>query len=793
VCSIRNKTDDFIHHVTAANYDLCCISETWLRSDDPYDDAVIAQLKISGYDFKHSPRHQRNRGGGLAIFHKDEIKVCVLHEKNYTTFELVLWNVKCGDINTIIACVYRPPYSSKHRHSVPAFVNEFSECWSSILASYQASKLILLGDFNIHVDNPDNTDTIAFNEMLDSFDCNQIVHVPTHTSGHTLDLCIVPAVSDLNVSSPKAEYFISDHTFLAFHLNVSRPPSETFTISSRNTGKIDTEAFQKDLISTCDDLILKSGCDLAEDYDIQLRALLDSHAPMTVKSVKSRKRVAWFDKSAGEMKKQARKLERRWKKSGCSSDLVIYKDARILYRKYLKECKSSHFQAAITAAKGNTKKLYAVVRGLMGKQQSNPLPERSSDAALAQEFANYFTTKIEKIRNDLQHVPRYEPSGMCTTLMSDFIALSEDNVKKLVLNSKSSTSDNDPLPSALVKQHIDILCPVITKLVNESLIQGHFHDHWKTAIILPLLKKLDSQLSPSLYRPVSTLSFISKLTEKGCVKQLNDHLMNNDLHSYHQSAYKEYCSIETALCFFMDNLLWNMERGQVSVVVALDLSAAFDTIDHGVLDKVLMVNYGIRNSALEWFRSYLRDRQMFVKVDKSRSDKKTFNYSVPQGSCLGPFLFNLYASTITECVLPCQTIAGYADDHIIIDSFSTADPSQEQSCTIRLQNTLFKVKTWMESNALKMNTEKTEVVLFGSRVQLSKVQTTDINVAGDTVNTNDQLKYLGVWLDKNLSLTDHIQAKVKTAAGSIRSIMAIRDYIDMDTAKLLATSLVVRV
>ena len=426
----------------------------------------------------------------------------------------------------------------------------------------------------------------------------------------------------------------------------------------------------------------------------------------------------------------------------------------------------------------------------MGKQQSNPLPDRTSDEALAHELANYFSTKIETIRNGLQHVPRYIPSGLCNTELGDFISLSENQVRNLVLNAKSSTCEMDPIPSVLVKKHIDVLLPVVTRLVNESLVQGHFHDHWKVAVILPLLKKFSPQLSPSLYRPVSTLSFISKITEKGCIQQLNDYLSNNDLHSYHQSAYKEHCSIETTLCLLMDKLLWNMERTQVSVVVALDLSAAFDTVDHGVLDKVLMTNYGIKNTALEWLKSYLRDRQMCVKIDKSKSDLRTFNYSVPQGSCLGPLLFNMYASTIKECINPCQFISGYADDHIIMDSFSTSQSSQEQSCIVRLQETLLKVKGWMESNVLKMNSDKTEVAFFGSRPNVSITTTSAIDIAGDTVAVSDKLKYLGVWLDKNLSLEDHIQFKIKTAASSIRNIIAIRDYINTETAKLLATSLV---
>jgi len=155
-----------------------------------------------------------------------------------------------------------------------------------------------------------------------------------------------------------------------------------------------------------------------------------------------------------------------------------------------------------------------------------------------------------------------------------------------------------------------------------------------------------------------------------------------------------------------------LEKGRVSVLVALDLSAAFDTVDHKVLMSVLERKYGVGGGALQWISSYLHNRQMSVHVGESSSVVKTFNYSVPQGSCLGPILFNVYSSTITDCIDSSQNLGGYADDHYIRDSFVLSTPNSESHCISRMENSIDKIMQWMSANSLKANTEKTEIVLI---------------------------------------------------------------------------------
>ena len=334
------------------------------------------------------------------------------------------------------------------------------------------------------------------------------------------------------------------------------------------------------------------------------------------------------------------------------------------------------------------------------------------------------------------------------------------------------------------------MLPVVTKVINESLEHAKFHDSWKRAVVKPLIKNSNLEPIYKNYRPVSNLCFVSKLTEKAFILQLKEHLDSNNLHSVHQSAYKPNFSTETAICYLVNNLLWNMEKGDITVMVAIDLSSAFDTVDHNILSNVLRDNFGVKGKALDWANSYLTDRQLQVKVGKHYSSVQTFNYSVPQGSCLGPIFFNIYSSSIIDCISGSQRIGGYADDHFIYDSFSAKSSGGESRCMKNLEKTLSDVEKWMEANTLKMNTSKTEFTLIGSCHFLNNVSTSSITVGTDKVDAKPLLKHLGVWLDQTLSFKHHIKLKCQTAAANIRKIAMIRRYIDIDTAKQLATALV---
>ena len=183
--------------------------------------------------------------------------------------------------------------------------------------------------------------------------------------------------------------------------------------------------------------------------------------------------------------------------------------------------------------------------------------------------------------------------------------------------------------------------------------------------MMPLLKNQGLELVQLSYRPASNLPYISKLVEKAMLEEINLHCNAPNLLPDYQSAYRENSSHETVLLKLTNDLLWSMERKNVTVMITLGLSAAFDTVYHKVLLSNLQNNFGINGMALEWFRNYLAPRDMTVKIGKSYSERKELTFSLPQGSCSGANLFNMYSSTISEVLDPGLSLIAFADDHAI--------------------------------------------------------------------------------------------------------------------------------
>ena len=236
-----------------------------------------------------------------------------------------------------------------------------------------------------------------------------------------------------------------------------------------------------------------------------------------------------------------------------------------------------------------------------------------------------------------------------------------------------------------------------------SLSSGTVPKVFKTAVVTPLLKKLnlDSNILKN-YRPVSNLPFISKILERVVLTQCQTHLNNNDLFEVNQSAYRKYHSTETAVLSVLEELLSNIDKKLVSIVALLDLSAAFDTIDQGILLSRLEHSFGFHGKVLDWFASYLSERIQFVCVDNIMSASSPLTFGVPQGSVLGPVLFSLYTQPLSDVIKSHQcSFHKFADDTEISQP---ADPKSFFPAQDSVQSCISDVLSWMNFNKLKLKT-----------------------------------------------------------------------------------------
>ena len=317
-----------------------------------------------------------------------------------------------------------------------------------------------------------------------------------------------------------------------------------------------------------------------------------------------------------------------------------------------------------------------------------------------------------------------------------FPASGKKEICNIIENMNPTTCMTDPCDTRFLLKFKEMIMDAITVIVNQSLTTGEFLDNWKMAIVRPLIKgpNLDTELKN--YRPISNLPFLSKIVEKEAQLQLQEHFDQQSLLPKHQSAYRQYHSTETTLLNMCDNILKNMEDGKCTLIVSLDLSATFDTVNHTILLDVLNNYYEIAEHALSWISSYLSSRRFQVQVGHLTSKMVEIDFSVPQDSILGPILFNCYASALIEIILERKDsfLSGYADDHVVIHSFNLDNNNIKQI----IENDIEKIRMWMEDNHLKMNDAKTEFIVIGSSSSLWKNTLDHINIGNTKIQRSSK-------------------------------------------------------
>ena len=230
---------------------------------------------------------------------------------------------------------------------------------------------------------------------------------------------------------------------------------------------------------------------------------------------------------------------------------------------------------------------------------------------------------------------------------------------------------------------------------------------FKEAALNPIIKKasLDHELYSS-YRPISNLRFVSKATEKIVAARLDTHLKDGDLYQLFQSAYRAGHSTETALTRVHNDILCDIDDGQCVILILLDLSSAFDTVDHSILLNRLEHRFGVKGKALAWLRSYLSNRSQAVYIENQRSSSRGLSSSVPQGSVLGPLLYSMYVAPIAEIIEKHNmSYHFYADDTKIYLSFRPSDKAEPDLCRSRIELCIQDMNRWMTANKLKLNND----------------------------------------------------------------------------------------
>lgn len=772
------------------------VTETWLTESNNH---VTATIKALGYRVIHKIRSnsEKSRGGGVAIIYHSSYNVSQVFIKHGETFEAVCVKFRDNDgENICCGCVYRPGIINE------AFYSDFDEFIGTIFLKF--AKIMLCGDLNIHLDNSKSRNSIKLGELISSYGLSQIVTVPTHKAGHLLDvvICSHKMVEDSSVKINKLDASIfpsCDHLPIIFNLknNSQKSANELKTITFRNLRGIVTEDFRNDLSCELSELVCETNSfeNIIHSYNSKCSTVLDQHAPLISKQIRDRGTAPWFDGEYKSLRNLRRKAERQWKKHGTAKDREHYIELRTKCSELSFTKKKDFFSEQFHKHNHSPKSLFRFVDDFMDKNKDITLPQSDSLKDTVDRFNAFFEEKINLIRSKFNDSVIYDSSltedYFTGTQLCNLEPTSVEEILEIFKDSEFKSSTVDSLPASLLKDNLEVMLPVLCDIVNASLSSGSI-DGAKLAHITPLIKgqSLDSSEFKN-YRPISNLSFVGKLIERVVLRRLNDHLTRNNLNIPLQSGYKKSHSTETLLIRIVNDLLIASSENKATVVMLLDLSAAFDTVDHRKLLNILKREIGIVGTAWQWFESFLTGRCQRVRVDGEESAEIIIKFGVPQGSVLGPVLFNIYIRSLYATVKELKfAIHGYADDHQVYKSFSNLE---EYTVLVNDVPFCFKqISEWMSRHYLQLNPGKTEIIVFGSPATLNDLQIQGVFLNQDAcIRLSPVVKNLGFRLDCSLTFRKQVVTLKSACFNKLRYIAKMKAFLNTKQMSILVQAVII--
>ena len=789
LCKNFDSIISMLHSLGDFNFSFIAISETWFNNTTSH-----GLYNIDGYNFIHNDRIDR-RGGGVALYIKSSINYVIRDDLNRhltNDAETIFIEVQNGNqANVIIGIIYRPP-----DNQLASFNNSLCSCLDAL--SNEHKDCFLAGDFNVNLLNDVPCyNTQLFVDTLSSYFFQPTIHKCTRVcenSSTLIDNIFTNKRSHV-VKSGIIASDISDHfpIFNICNVNVKQPyPKESSYF--HNTSVKNILRLRQELLNTdWTNVMCEPDADSAySKFSGVLNETFQRCCPLTLHSRKiNYTKSPWISKGILKSIRHKSKLFSRFKITHSHSDKVKFTQYRNILSIVIKKAKKMYYGGLIERKKDNTSELWKILNSIIGKstRENSPSEFKSGNSVLidddnciANEFNKYFTS-VAKGLSDKLPLSNTDPLIGITNLEDSFMIFptSPNEISALIHGFKDGKSPGyDGITNTVLKHISDAIAFPLSHIINRSFLSGVFPSEFKLAKVIPIFKSGDNQVF-SNYRPVSLLSSISKIFERLMYNRLINFLDKNSVLSTFQHGFRKNHSTDTAILNLVDMISLGLDDKRSTIGIFLDLSKAFDTIDHAILLRKLYA-YGIRGNAYNWFASYLSNRAQCVYYKNVSSCKINCNVGVPQGSILGPLLFLLYinnihmSSSIAKFVL-------FADDTTVLFQQKTLNEA-----IVQAETEFCKIYHWLNANKLSLNISKTKVVIFDFK--MSSTSNVYLNLAGTPVSPSSNTKFLGTIIDNKLSWNDHILDVSKKVAKSSGILYKIKSFITQSTLITLYNALV---
>ena len=787
ITSLPRHIDELRVWMRDQNLDLLAINETRLDSSIPNESVKIINYQII--------RKDRNRfGGGVSIYVRDS-----LNYVNKSTIVCDEIEAVCLEINkpnskpfVVISC-YRPPSYN------PTKFFEYIEIIINGLESGDR-ELYILGDLNCNMLSSKNTVPNAqFLSLCELYQLEQLIKNPTRITmqSRTLIDVILTNTSQRIVSSGVLHLGISDHSLVYAIRKISIPNKATHEIKElRNFKNFNVNNFNADLERTLWVNVNNSGDpnEMWTYWKSKFIAIVDKHAPLKRKRIRNKK-SPWLNVEIKKSMMARDKLKSVAIKTNNSEDWKNYKKAKNKINNDIKATKSQYYKERLRENSSNSAAVWKTINDVMGRdiKQSNinsiKINSTSSTTSNPQEMSETFNTFFIEIGESLaEKLPDSSKSyrDYLVQAQSSFQLrlVTPIEVLGLLKNlSANKATGLDKIPCRLVKMAAPFVNDSLSSMFNASIISSIFPSDWKLAKIIPIHKGNEKD-ELNNYRPISILSSISKVLERLIYNQVYDYLSSNNLLSECQSGFRRFHSTTTSLLEASTEWFTNMDQGKLNSVVFLDLSKAFDTVNHSILLEKLTC-YGFHTDTIKWFSSYLFERKQQCLVNGQLSSPKIIKCGVPQGSILGPLLFLMYINDLPNC-LKYSKPRMFADDTYI----TTTGNSLTQVINF-VNSDLSYISEWLLANKLSLNITKTEHMFIGSDDMLNKISdAVAVHFGNNPIKRVHKSKSLGIIIDERLSWTDHIDVLSRKVSSAIGGLRQARPFVDLKTAKTIYNSLI---
>ena len=780
-------------------FDLISFTESWL------DEELEKLINIAGYTPVTKHKTPKKEGGGIAVYIKQNIKFKLRNDLNFPANNINLYDgifleVLGSKCNTLIFVMYRTP----SQNSIPQLTADLSGILERV--KHENKTVILTGDLNIDLlKHNQHNQTNKFLDMLISNNLTPRVTMPTRVTNSSATL-IDHMFS--NIDSDKAlagtlKTNITDHycNFILVNFKTETQSYPKYT-TYRKQDKKSMENFNTALLDTDWSNVLNLT-DPNDAYDKFLNTysdLMNIHLPIVTKPFNKfkHKKDPWVTLGLLKSLKTKEKLYIKMIKSKNTPNYNLnrtnYTAYVTVYKRLLKQARILYWNSKFEYAKQDMKRTWKNINNILNKCTNKcDFPEKfyfeNKEISDNKEIANKFNTHYINMGLTLANqIPPYHGSALDYLTVNNnpnsfyFEPCTPSEIETIINSLKPKTScGHDNISTKLIKQTCAAVSTPISHIANISMQQGIFPTSMKLAKVIPVYKK-DSKSHFINYRPISLLPSFSKIIEKLTHKRLFKYLTKNNILSLNQYGFQPNMSTEFAILELQDRIIKAIAKKEYCLGFFVDLSKAFDTLNHNLLVSKLK-HIGIRGCALNWFISYMSNREQYVCYKSSLSEKLKITCGVPQGSILGPLLFLVYVNDIGQALDKSYNILFADDTTLLLKNTDLKILMQETNTEI---NKLYK---WFCLNKLSLNIDKTHYILFHNYNKSIPPDRAPLVINNNYIKEVNHVKFLGVFFDKNLNWKIHITNKCSQIIKVVAILARLKNILPTTILKNIYTSL----